>query len=49
MYGAACIMYLVAQRILQLLRDTEIGVRAFQRSQKWREAAKVISLSLEAS
>ncbi|CAL8467152.1 g6688 [Coccomyxa elongata] len=28
------------ERVLQLLRDTEAGVRAFQRSQKWREAAK---------
>ncbi|BDA40534.1 probable nucleoporin p58/p45 [Coccomyxa sp. Obi] len=28
------------ERVLQLLRDTETGVRAFQRSQKWREAAK---------
>ena len=30
------------QSVLQLLRDTEAGVRAFQRSYKWREAAKVI-------
>ena len=30
-----------AQRVLQLLRDTEVAVRAFQRSHKWREAAKV--------
>jgi hypothetical protein len=30
------------QRVLNLLRETEAGVRAFQRSKKWREAAKVI-------
>lgn len=34
-------MCMWVQRVLQLLRDTEAGVRAFQRSHRWREAAKV--------